>query len=106
MTIEDHNDMIMGRICACFVLITGCRMTTHREASGHAEMHHQNLAGRELHRQEFCPTPEAHNLLPRHPFGEAFREGEAQVCPVLGQRYDRAALHDGGESAANCLDFR
>jgi len=42
----------------------------------------------------------------RYPFAKAFGQGKAQIRPPLLQLQDTPALHDGGQSAANCLDFR
>ena len=76
-----------------------------QEAAGHAEMHDEHLAGREVGEEVFGPAAERRDRLALEALREALREGEAQVRPALLDLVDAGADHGGLEAAADGFDF-
>lgn len=97
--------MVVARIGAGFVMEFAHLPAGDRKPPRHAEMHDKDLVGRKLERQEFCLAAKVADMSACEALGEPVRKRKSQICPVLDKPVDALALHDRGQSAANCLDF-
>lgn len=107
--LDVEHDVIMRRDSACLMQklpLHGALAAFHnRESAGHAEMHDQRFAGREVRNQIFGPPTQRSEGLAFKPLGESFRKRKAQIGPPLLDPDQAAAFHDGREAAPDGFDF-
>jgi hypothetical protein len=75
------------------------------EVAGHAEVHQQRLARREIGEQVLGPAVQLEDRVPREPRGEVDRKWTAQVGAAQDDLGDALADQDGREEPANGFDF-
>src|SRR3974390_2087218 len=73
--------------------------------AGHAEVHDQHFARREIGEQIFCAPVEPLNALALQALHEIRRQRPAQIAALRLDLGEARALHDRLQSAANGLDF-
>ena len=106
--VKDH--VIVGRMLRAFVIDSGrapCRRPSakHVKRAGHAEMHEQHIAGREIGEQIFRPSAEAGHGLALEAWRKILRQRPAQIAAVNLDLGEARALHRRLEAAAHRLDF-
>ena len=77
----------------------------HREAAGHAEVHEQDIAPRQVRQQVLGPPLQPLDLPSAHARGKIRRQRKAQVLAVLVELGDALALEHGQKPAPHGLDF-
>lgn len=97
--------MVVARIGAGFVMEFPHLPAGDRKPPRHAEMHDKDLIGRKVERQEFGLAAKVADTRTGQALGEPVRKRKSQIWSVLDKPVDALALHDRGQSAANCLDF-
>ena len=109
--VEDHlrarcqvKDDVVVTIAAGHRISGGGRLLD-PERAGHAEMHHQRLAGRQLRQQVLRAALEAHHRPPCDTRREALRKRGAEIRATELEAVDAGSGHDRRELAPDGLDF-
>ena len=75
------------------------------ETSGHAKVHKQHLAPRQVREEVFASPLELPDLLSAQPRGKVLRQGEPQIRPMLLDVTERVPLQHRQQAAPDDLDF-
>jgi len=77
----------------------------YRETAGHAEVHEQNFAARQVGEQILSPPLQPLDLAAAQARREVFGQGEPEVGPVLLNAGKHLALKRRLQAAPNNFDF-
>lgn len=100
-----EDDVMMLRIGVMGVGELAELIATQHEATTHAQMHEEPIAGGQVRAEEFCAPGQAFDALPFNTLRKIIGEGKAKVGAVQLNVRNPAAFQNGREPAPNRLDF-
>ncbi len=103
-----EDDVIVGDVLAPLVIIAAdrfVRFVKDMKRAGHAEMHDQHVAGRQIGKQIFGAPTETGHRRAFEPPRKILRQRPAQIAAVDVDPDEAFSLHGRFEAAAHRLDF-